>query len=143
MPGAAASRRAPPDWLRTLLPRGRQVVLGLLAELADDTPAAVLAAHRLAALLEAEEAKYRAVVGDPHANPSLRNHYGIGKVLAFIKVRCAPARSGARRGGGPRSISLARARARHVTRASLGSRIRVQRGWCMTPRVRNRQTPCP
>lgn len=47
----------------------------------------MLAAHRLAALLEAEEAKFRAAVGDPHANPSLRNHYGVGRVLGWIKVR--------------------------------------------------------
>ncbi|KIY96542.1 HIV-1 Vpr-binding protein [Monoraphidium neglectum] len=63
-----------------------EVILGLLRALdeggADEQ---CFAAHRLAALLEAEEAKYRAVVGDPHANPSLRNHYTVGKILAFIK----------------------------------------------------------
>jgi hypothetical protein len=45
------------------------------------------AAHTLASLLEAEEAKYRALVGDPHSSPSLRNHYTIGKLLSAIKVR--------------------------------------------------------
>jgi len=64
-----------------------QVVLGLLRALDEGGPdEQCFAAHRLAALLEVEEAKYRAVVGDPHANPSLRNHYAIGKILAFIKV---------------------------------------------------------
>jgi hypothetical protein len=49
----------------------------------------LFAAHRLASLLEVEEAKYRAVVGDPHGNQSLRNHYGIGKLLSYVKVsRC-------------------------------------------------------
>jgi hypothetical protein len=48
------------------------------------------AAHTLASLLEAEEAKYRALVGDPHTSPSLRNHYTIGKLLNAIKVRQQP-----------------------------------------------------
>ncbi|KAF6254729.1 hypothetical protein COO60DRAFT_1642091 [Scenedesmus sp. NREL 46B-D3] len=43
------------------------------------------AAHTLASLLEAEEAKYKALVGDPHSSPSLRNHYTIGKLLNAIK----------------------------------------------------------
>lgn len=47
----------------------------------------IIAAHTLSHLLETEEAKYRALVGDPHANPNLRAHYTIGKVLAVLKVR--------------------------------------------------------
>lgn len=43
-------------------------------------------AHALAALVETEETKYRNAVGDPHAAPSLRTHYAIGKVLSAIKV---------------------------------------------------------
>ena len=67
-----------------------QAILGLLRTIDEGEPdEQCFAAHRLAALLEAEEAKYRAVVGDPHANPSLRNHYAVGKILAFIKVRAA------------------------------------------------------
>jgi hypothetical protein len=49
------------------------------------------AAHTLASLLEAEEAKYKALVGDQaHISPSLRNHYTIGKLLNAIKVRQQP-----------------------------------------------------
>lgn len=47
----------------------------------------IIAAHTLSHLLETEEAKYRVLVGDPHANPNLRSHYTIGKVLAVLKVR--------------------------------------------------------
>ena len=47
----------------------------------------VIAAHTLSHLLETEEAKYRVLVGDPHANPNLRSHYTVGKVLAVLKVR--------------------------------------------------------
>jgi hypothetical protein len=79
----------------------QQVVLGLLRTLDEGNgEEQVGAAHHLAALLEAEEAKYRAVVGDPHANPSLRNHYAIGKLLGFIKVRGRP-RPGRGAGNGP------------------------------------------
>ena len=59
----------------------------------------VFAAHRLAALLEGAEAEYRAAVGDPHANPSLRNHYSVGTVLALVKVRALAVGEG--RGGSP------------------------------------------
>jgi hypothetical protein len=45
----------------------------------------------LANLLETEEAKYRALVGDPHVNPNLRTHYTVGKVLSVLKVSsCCP-----------------------------------------------------
>jgi hypothetical protein len=42
--------------------------------------------HLLASLVEAQEAKFRGAVGDPHANPGLRSHYPIGKLLDAIKV---------------------------------------------------------
>lgn len=47
----------------------------------------IFAAHQYASLLEAEESKYRTLVGDPHASPNLRSHYTIGKLLNAIKVR--------------------------------------------------------
>jgi hypothetical protein len=46
----------------------------------------ITAAHTLAHLLETEEARYRALVGDPHANPNLRTHYTVGKVLSVLNV---------------------------------------------------------
>lgn len=65
-----------------------QATSALLGQLqAGAMQARCYAAHTLASLLEAEEAKYRALVGDPHTSPSLRNHYTIGKLLNAIKVR--------------------------------------------------------
>lgn len=64
-----------------------QVVQQLLAQLsAGSEQQRIVAAHTLSHLLETEEAKYRALVGDPHANPNLRSHYAIGKVLSVLKV---------------------------------------------------------
>eukprot|EP00878_Enallax_costatus_P035651 GHUV01039838.1.p1 GENE.GHUV01039838.1~~GHUV01039838.1.p1 ORF type:complete len:184 (+),score=10.48 GHUV01039838.1:998-1549(+) len=45
----------------------------------------IFAAHQYASLLEAEESRYRALVGDPHSSPNLRSHYTIGKLLNAIK----------------------------------------------------------
>lgn len=66
----------------------KQAVQQLLSQLSSGTEQQrIVAAHTLANLLETEEAKYRALVGDPHANPNLRSHYTIGKVLSVLKVR--------------------------------------------------------
>lgn len=79
---------------RPLLP---QAVHSLLAQIgAGSEPDRIFAAHQLAALVETEEAKFRALVGDPSANPNLRSHYAIGKILAAVKV-CAVRGRGSRR----------------------------------------------
>ena len=71
-----------------------QAVREHLAALSSGTGGAQLAAAAwLAELLEAEEARYRDVVGDPYGNPSGRNGHSIGRLLGLIKV-------GVGRGGG-------------------------------------------
>lgn len=50
----------------------------------------IVAAHQYASMLEAEESRYRALVGDPHSSPNLRSHYTVGKLLTAIKVRQQP-----------------------------------------------------
>jgi len=65
-----------------------QAVQQLVSQLASgNEQQRIVAAHTLSHLLETEEAKYRALVGDPHLNPNLRSHYTIGKVLSVLKVR--------------------------------------------------------
>lgn len=85
-----------PDWpldvsTAALIPP--QAIGQLLAQLgAGNEQERIVAAHTLAHLLETEEAKYRTLVGDPHANPNLRSHYAVGKLLSAIKVwRSSPA----------------------------------------------------
>jgi len=64
----------------------------------------------LAAPPPLQEAKYRAVVGDPHWGPSARNPYGVGKVLNVMRASPCQAAAAARSQAGQgaaRSRSMA------------------------------------
>jgi hypothetical protein len=79
-----------------------QVVTDLLVKAGSGTPAERLqSATQLAALLEAEEARYQDVVGGPHLQPNQRAQFSIGKALAALKVgrRGRSYRRGRRRSG--------------------------------------------
>jgi hypothetical protein len=64
-----------------------QVLTDLIIKAGSGTPAERLqSATQLAALLEAEEARYQDVVGGPALLPNQRAQFSIGKALAVLKV---------------------------------------------------------
>ncbi len=77
-----------------------QAVRGLLSTISGGGFNAQLeAAAQLSALLEAEESRFRDVVGDPWAAPAAqRGAHSVGKLLACIKVAGQTAPLGTRRG---------------------------------------------
>lgn len=66
-----------------------QVAHGLMEALAGSGRAAssaqIAAAHQLAGALEAEEAHFLVLAGDPAFHPMQRTHFPIGKLLAAVK----------------------------------------------------------
>lgn len=63
-----------------------QGVRSKLAAIRAGGAGALAAMHQLASTIEAEEARYRQVAGDPWNNPSQRSTHALGRLLAIIRV---------------------------------------------------------